>query len=228
MQTIILVRHGYPIAWDQRLKVRGTEPHLRLDSALAAIGQAQAKRSADHVAALGAVSAVLSSPFRRCLETADAIAAATNSTVTSDWRLGEVLISDVLGSPFSPTAGMDPDWAERRAGAGKPSHPESDKTVAERVAKVVADLKARKPFAQRVAIVSHEIILKAICTAMTGRAAIVEWHPGALTILNRSTPADRVWRQSGGLATFAHLGADDRVEPQEVVDQNYRGLDHRS
>jgi probable phosphoglycerate mutase len=141
MQTIILIRHGYPVSWDQQSKARGTPPHVRLDPGLAEIGLRQAHATADHLASLGGASMVISSPFRRCLETADIIAAACGTSVTPDWQVGEVLLSDVLGSPFSPTSAMDPAWAKRREGAGKPSHPESDHTLSGRLGKVVNELK---------------------------------------------------------------------------------------
>ena len=228
MQTIILIRHGYPLSWDQRLKTRGTPAHLRLDSALAEIGLAQAKRCAAHVAKGAGDTAVLSSPFRRCLETADLIAAACAAPVAASWDLGEVLLSDVLGSPFSPQNAMDPDWAERRAEAGKPSHPESDRTIRERVTRTVLALKARKPFAQRVVIVSHDIILKELLAQMTGRAVAFDWHPGAIAVLKRDKPIDRQWRLSGPPGDIAHLGTDDRCEPVEQIVHRYHPLDSRS
>lgn len=226
MQTILLIRHGYPLSWDQKLKVRSTDPHLRLDPTLAEIGQAQAKATATHLAAAGGVDAVLSSPFRACLETADLITG--KSAVTADWRLGQVLLSTVLGSPFSPGSSMDPDWVERRAKAGKPAHPESDQTIHERTTTFTRDLKLRKPFAQRIAIVSHEIILKELLNRMTGRAMTGDWHPCAITTLTLAKPIDRTWKLVGAFAGFAHLGATDRTEPVEQIEHRYHPLDSRS
>lgn len=227
MQTIILVRHGYPLSWDQK-PTRSTAPHLRLDPALAEIGRRQAALTAAHLAAAGGAGLVLSSPFRRCLETADAIAAACQAEVRPDWRLGEVLLSQVLGSPFSPGSAMDPEWLERRAGAGKPAHPESDRTIQERVGRLVVELKARTPFAQRVVLVSHEIILKELLKAMTGRMVTVDWHPAAIATLTRAKPVDRQWRLVGELGAFKHLGGDDRCEPVEQIVHKYHPLDSRS
>lgn len=228
MQTIILIRHGYPVSWDQKLKNRGSPAHLRLDPALAEIGLRQARASAAHIAEKGGAGLVLASPFRRCIETADAIAAACSAEVVTDWRIGEVLLSQVLGSPFSPSGAMDPEWAERRAGAGKPSHPESDQTLRERVAKTVIDLKGRKPFARRIVVVSHEIILKELLAAMTGRAITLDWHPCAITTLARAKPVDRTWRLVGPAGGVQHLGADDRPEPAEEIIVKYHPLDSRS
>ncbi len=228
MQSIILVRHGYLASWDQDLKARGTPPHLRIDPALADFGQKQAERTAAYIAALGDVDAILSSPFRHCLETADVIAQATKTDVTPDWRLGNVLISQVLGIPFSPTSGLDPEWKDRREEAGKPAHPESDKTVQDRVMKMVLELKARKPLAQRIVIVSHEIILKELFNKMNGRAITLDWHPCAVTTLNRPKLMDRVWKLAGKFADIQHLGEDDRCEPVENIVVKYHPNDSRS
>ncbi len=123
---------------------------------------------------------------------------------------------------------MDPEWAARREGAGKPSHPESDRTIQERVAKLVIELKGRKPLAQRIVIVSHEILLKEIYKFMSGRPVAHDWHPCAVTTLIRAKPMDRQWRLSGELAGIKHLGADDRSEPVEQVVHKYHPLDSRS
>ena len=227
MQTIILLRHGYPASWDLLDKTRATTTHLRLDPALAAIGTRQAGLSAALIAAGGGADLVWSSPFRACIETADLVATACKADVAPDWKLGEVLLSQVLGSPFSPTSAMDPDWEERRRGAGKPSHPESDQTIQDRVARTVLTLKGLKPFAQRIVIVSHAIILQQLCQAMTGRSFGVDWHPGAVTTLQRAKPLDRQWRLHGEPASFAHLGSDDRPEPADQIEVRYHPRDSR-
>ena len=228
MQTLILIRHGYQASWDQQLKVRSSPTHLRLDPALAEIGLRQATLTAAQVKASGSATRVLSSPFRRCLETADVIAAACGCAVIPDWRVGEVLLSQVLGSPFSPTGAMDPEWHERRQGAGKPSHPESDATIKSRVGQVVAEWKTLKPFAQRIVVVSHEIILKELFNAMTAKSITLDWHPGAITTLIRDKPTDRHWRLQGLLGGWKHLGDADRVEPVVEIRHSYHPLDSRS
>jgi broad specificity phosphatase PhoE len=228
MQTVILIRHGYPSSWDEKLKARGVPAHERLDSGLADIGKQQARLSAEHLLTSGGVDVVISSPFRRCLETADAIATVCKAEIAPDWRVGEVLLSQVLGSPFSPTSAMDPAWSSRREGAGKPAHPESDRTIQERVAKFVTDLKSRKPLAQRIVVISHDIILKELFKLMNGRAPTVDWHPCAITILTRAKPNDRQWKLVGGLAGHQHLGSDDRSEPVEQIVHRYHPMDSRS
>lgn len=228
MQTILLVRHGYLTSWDENLKARGTPPHQRIDPGLAAIGQQQAKLTASHIADNGGADIILSSPFRHCLETADIIATACKAEVTADWRLGNVLISQVLGIPFSPNSAMDPEWKERRAEAGKPSHPESDKTVHERVSKVLVELKGRKPFAQRIVVVSHDIILKDLFNKMNGRAITLDWHPGAITTLSRPKIVDRNWKLTGKFASCEHLGDSDRTEPVEQITYKYHPDDSKA
>ncbi len=227
MQTIILIRHGYQASWDVKA-TRQTPPHQRLDPGLADIGKRQAALTAAFVRSGGDVDTVISSPFRRCLETADAIASTAGVAVAPDWRVGDVLLSQVLGSPFSPSSSLDPDWAAQREGAGKPAHPESDRTIKERVAKMVIELKGRKPLSQRIVVVSHEIILKELLTLMSGRSLSLDWHPCAITTLTREKPMDRQWRLVGGAAGFQHLGADDRCEPVEQVVHRYHPRDSRS
>ena len=228
MQTVILVRHGYPTNWDEKPKPRGAPLHLKLDPGLAEIGRAQAQSTAEHLAASGGATVVISSPFRRCLETAQAIAARCKAPVAADWRVGEVLLSQVLGTPFSPLSAMDPDWEEQRTGAGKPAHPESDRTIHERVMRFVIELKARKPLAQRIVIVSHEILLKELYQAMCGRTAVVDWHPGAVGILTLAKAVDRQYRLVGELGSFKHLGAEDRTEPADFIEHRYHPMDSRS
>jgi len=123
---------------------------------------------------------------------------------------------------------MDPEWSTRRDKAGKPAHPESDKTIHERITKMTAELKALKPFAQHIVIVSHEIILKELFKAMTGRAIAIDWRPCAITVVTREKLLDRQWKLSGPLASTAHLGTDDRAEPVEQIVHRYHPLDSRS
>jgi broad specificity phosphatase PhoE len=228
MQTVFLIRHGYPLSWDQKLKVRGTAPHLRLDPTLADIGRAQAHATAVALQAIGGITTVLSSPFRACLETADVLATATSVAVNADWKLGNVLLSTVLGSPFSPGSSMDPDWLERRKSAGKPAHPESDQTIHERLTVAVRELKARKPLVQKIVIVSHEIILKELLKHMTGRTLAIDWHPCAMTTVTRATLIDRHWKLVGLPASHQHLGSTDRTEPVEHIEHRYHPLDSQS
>jgi len=228
MQTIILLRNGYPGAWDQKLKVRGSDPHLRLDPALAEIGRAQAHATAACIAKNGGAALVLSSPFRACLETADIIAADCKAEVHADWKYGNVLLSTVLGSPFSPGSSMDPDWLDRRKSAGKPSHPESDHTINERLTVALRELKARKPLTQRIVIVTHDIIAKELVKHMTGRTLAIDWHPCAMTTFTRANVVDRLWKLSGLPASHAHLGDLDRTEPVEHIEHRYHPLDSKS
>lgn len=228
MQTIIIVRHGYPLAWDQNLKVRGPDPHLRIDPTLADIGRLQAQATAVAIAKLGGAQLVLSSPFRACLETADLIAEACAAEVIPDWKLGNVLLSTVLGSPFSPGSSMDPEWLDRRKPAGKPTHPESDQTIHERLTVAVRDLKARKPLAQKIVVVTHDIIAKELLKHMTGRTLALDWHPCAMTTLTRTNVIDRHWKMVGSPAIFQHLGDTDRVEPVAHIEHRYHPLDSRS
>lgn len=75
MTKIILTRHGH---------VEGIDPERfrgRTDLSLTELGQAQARAVAARVASIWAPSVVYTSPMRRCLATAEAIAAACRASV---------------------------------------------------------------------------------------------------------------------------------------------------
>ncbi|MFG3404549.1 bifunctional RNase H/acid phosphatase [Streptomyces sp. NPDC048142] len=83
--TLILLRHGETaLTPEKRFSGSGgTDPEL------SATGRAQAERAAGHFAALGAVQEIVSSPLRRCRETAAAVAARLGLDVRIDEGLRE-------------------------------------------------------------------------------------------------------------------------------------------
>ncbi|MFD3648190.1 bifunctional RNase H/acid phosphatase [Streptomyces cyaneofuscatus] len=68
--TFVLLRHGETLLTPEKRfsGSGGTDPEL------SAVGRDQAARAADHFAALGTVQEIVSSPLRRCRETAAAVA----------------------------------------------------------------------------------------------------------------------------------------------------------
>ncbi|MEV7653853.1 bifunctional RNase H/acid phosphatase [Streptomyces anulatus] len=83
--TLVLLRHGETaLTPEKRFSGSGgTDPEL------SATGRGQAERAADHFAALGAVQAIVSSPLRRCRETAAAVADRLGLDVRIDEGLRE-------------------------------------------------------------------------------------------------------------------------------------------
>ncbi|WP_313750550.1 bifunctional RNase H/acid phosphatase [Streptomyces parvus] len=83
--TLVLLRHGETaLTPEKRFSGSGgTDPEL------SAVGRGQAERAADHFAALGTIQEIVSSPLRRCRETAAAVAARLGLDVRIDEGLRE-------------------------------------------------------------------------------------------------------------------------------------------
>ncbi|MFE7141732.1 bifunctional RNase H/acid phosphatase [Streptomyces sp. NPDC057644] len=83
--TLVLLRHGETaLTPEKRFSGSGgTDPEL------SATGRGQAERAAEHFAALGAVQEIVSSPLRRCRETAATVAARLGLDVRIDEGLRE-------------------------------------------------------------------------------------------------------------------------------------------
>ncbi|MFK0131202.1 bifunctional RNase H/acid phosphatase [Streptomyces rubiginosohelvolus] len=83
--TLVLLRHGETaLTPEKRFSGSGgTDPEL------SAVGRGQAERAAGHFAALGTVQEIVSSPLRRCRETAAAVAARLGLDVRIDESLRE-------------------------------------------------------------------------------------------------------------------------------------------
>ncbi|MFE7337860.1 bifunctional RNase H/acid phosphatase [Streptomyces griseus] len=83
--TLVLLRHGETaLTPEKRFSGSGgTDPEL------SATGRGQAERAAEHFAALGVVQDIVSSPLRRCRETAAAVAARLGLDVRIDEGLRE-------------------------------------------------------------------------------------------------------------------------------------------
>ncbi|OCC09902.1 bifunctional RNase H/acid phosphatase [Streptomyces sp. PTY087I2] len=83
--TLVLLRHGETaLTPEKRFSGSGgTDPEL------SATGRGQAERAAEHFAALGTVQEIVSSPLRRCRETAAAVAARLGLDVRIDESLRE-------------------------------------------------------------------------------------------------------------------------------------------
>lgn len=133
--TVLLVRHGQTeLSVQRRYSGRGN-PGLDVD------GHAQARAIAAALRKLMAPSGgegsleVVSSPLRRCQETAHAIAAATGAAVHTDEQLIETDFGRWEGLTFAEAAAQDPE--QHRAWLGDPAVPppsgESFAQVRERV-----------------------------------------------------------------------------------------------
>lgn len=102
MTTVLLVRHGLTAQTGPILS--GRTPGLVLDER----GRAQVTRLADRLATVH-LDAIVSSPLERCVETAEAVAAARGLEVQRDPRLEETGYGDWTGRELK-TLRREPLW----------------------------------------------------------------------------------------------------------------------
>ncbi|MGW1466349.1 bifunctional RNase H/acid phosphatase [Streptomyces sp. NPDC002308] len=164
--TFLLLRHGETVLTPEKRfsGSGGTDPEL------SATGREQAERAAAHFAALGTVQEIVSSPLRRCRETAGAVAARLGLDVTIDEGLRETDFGAWEGLTFAEvrerygsdltTWLTDPQAAPTGGG-------ESFVEVADRVA-VARDRLAAAYTGRTVLLVSHVTPVKTLVRLALG------------------------------------------------------------
>jgi broad specificity phosphatase PhoE/ribonuclease HI len=153
--TTVLVRHGASVlSPEKRFSGRGDVP-------LSPAGFEQARRVAARLGGRDKVAAVVSSPLRRAVRTAEAIAAALDRTVTVEPLLAETDFGDWEGLTFSEAAERDPDLHGRwmRDTSVSPPGGESFDAVAQRIRRARNRLIAERG-AATVLVVSHVTPIK--------------------------------------------------------------------
>ncbi len=165
MSRVYLIRHARPSAtWG------GDDDDPGLD----AVGQAQAEAAAKALLALPQgqrPTRVVSSPLRRCRETAAPFAAAIGASVEIDPAVGEI-----------PTpGGLAPEargpWL-RKAFTGRWADIEGDLDYEAWRAKVVAAAAAHPD----TAVFSHFVAINALVTALAGEPQVIAFRPDHCSI----------------------------------------------
>mgnify|MGYP001201170597 CR=1 FL=1 len=152
---ILLARHGQtPLSVDRRYSGQG-------DPELTELGIWQTERTADRLAATPHLSAVVTSPLRRCLGTAERLAAAAGVPVEVDRDLIETDFGDWEGLTFAEAAQRDPQLHSRWLGDTSVAPPggESFAAVRIRVERALRRVVEEHPAAV-VAVVSHVTPIK--------------------------------------------------------------------
>nr|WP_271799601.1 histidine phosphatase family protein [Dietzia maris] len=160
---IVLARHGQtPLSVDRRYSGQG-------DPELTELGVTQAERTAARLAALPDLAAVVSSPLRRCLGTAERAADATGVPLVVDEDLIETDFGGWEGLTFREAAEQDRDlhsqWLSDTAVA--PPGGESFAVVRARVERGLRRIVADRPGGV-VAVVSHVTPIKLAIRAGLG------------------------------------------------------------
>ena len=205
MTTLLLVRHGLTELTGPVLA--GWTPGLHLDDR----GRRQAAAVAERLGPVP-VSAVVSSPLERCLDTADAIAG--EREVAVDERLGECRYGDWTGQELKKLA-KDPLWKRVQAHPSAVRFPggESLREVSARAVDAVRDWNERLgPDATWIGV-SHGDVIKAIVADALGlhldqfQRIVVD--PCSLTVIRYTELRPFVLRlnDTGG-------GVDDLLPPK--------------
>jgi broad specificity phosphatase PhoE len=160
MNRVHVIRHGRPAAtW-------GGEDE---DPGLDAMGLAQAMTVAREILALPAAqrpTRVVSSPLRRCRETAEPLADALGVAIEIDPRIGEI------PTPAALTAAERPDWL-RRAFGGRWDEMIGDLDYVGWTRNVAAALCEHAG----AVVFSHFVALNAAVSVATGSAEVMVFRP---------------------------------------------------
>ncbi|HEY8617769.1 histidine phosphatase family protein [Phenylobacterium sp.] len=175
MPRLYLIRHGKPAStWG------GADDDPGLDEA----GRSQAEAARDWLLALPPgerPERVVSSPLRRCQETAQPTALALGVTVEVDSRVGEI------PTPKALAAEERPAWL-RQAFQGAWGEIDSDLDYDAWRREIVASLHARGG----TAVFSHFVAINAVVSRLTGDDRVVCFRPDHASITILETDGDRL------------------------------------
>ncbi|WP_442270965.1 histidine phosphatase family protein [Streptomyces sp. M-16] len=160
MTTLVLLRHGETLLTPQR-RISGSGGS---DPGLSPAGRRQARATADALARRGGIEAVVTSPMRRCQETARSAAARLGLSVQVDRDLREADFGAWEGLTFAEVRERYPD--DLSAWFASPESPpsgagETVQQVTRRVAAVRDGLRARYAGAT-VLVVSHVVPVRTL------------------------------------------------------------------
>ncbi len=189
MTVVLIVRHGLTSSTGKALT--GWTPGITLDDR----GQAQAAAVAGRLSQLP-LTAIVSSPLERCVQTAAAIAAAQPSgePVQIDDRLGECKYGDWTGQPLRKLA-RDPLWKVVQAHPSAVTFPgpdgESMTAMQQRAVSAVRDWNGRLGAEATYLICSHGDVIKAIIADALGMhldmSQRIQVDPCSLSIIRYTT-----------------------------------------
>ncbi|MDT0460412.1 bifunctional RNase H/acid phosphatase [Streptomyces sp. DSM 41527] len=164
--TFVLLRHGEtPLTPEKRFSGSGGT-----DPALSAAGRRQAEATAAALAARGTIQAVVSSPLRRCRETAGAVADRLGLEVRIEEGLRETDFGAWEGLTFAEVRERHPDDLDAWLGSAKVAPTgggESFATVARRVA-VARDKLLARYAGKTVLVVTHVTPVKTLVRLALG------------------------------------------------------------
>ena len=175
--TVALVRHA-STAWSGRRYAGRSDPPLD-----AAGRAAAAEVGREFAGSIGPDGRIVSSPLRRALETAEAIAAATGAPITLDARWQEADVGSVEGLTFLDIAARWPDLARRLADGETDIDWPDGETAAAFDARVRAAWSAIADDERPTVIVAHAGPLRLVLALAAGRLPSDLWLPEPASIV---------------------------------------------
>lgn len=181
--TVALVRHA-STAWSGRRYAGRSDPPLD-----AAGRTAAAELGRDFADAIGPTGRIVSSPLRRALETAEAVAVATGAPITLDARWQEADVGEVEGLTFLDIAERWPDLARRLADGETDIDWPGGETAAAFDARVRAAWSAIADDDRPTVVVAHAGPLRLVLAIAAGRLPNELWLPEPASIVWVPAPA---------------------------------------
>lgn len=209
MNRLYLVRHGENFA---NLTLEFS--HRAVDYSLTPKGQLQAAQTAAHLAGLG-IDGVYSSPLKRAMETAQAIAAPLGLAVTPSEAFREINVGSLEGQ--QPTAAL---WAQHNAivAAWQGGHPEARFPGGEDYPTLLARVRAgfldvlRGRQGQKIVIVGHggifSFTLRDLCAGVDSDLLNRGIGNCSITVLEAQATGDRLEARIVSYASTAHLSGE--------------------
>ncbi len=177
-QTLLFIRHGQT-TWNVEHRLPGQLPGVALNET----GRQQAARLADALTVLP-ISALISSPLERALDTAEIIAQPHKLAIQFEPDLMDIELGRWSGLNFDELSKNDPDWkAFVRDPSVGPEGVETFPQVQQRAVAAVERWRKQESIGAYPAFVAHADVVKLLIAHYTGLEAK---RAGALLIDNAS------------------------------------------
>jgi probable phosphoglycerate mutase len=187
-QTLLLIRHGLT-TWNAEQKLPGQLPGITLNEK----GREQVARLAEALSAIP-ISAIISSPLERALETAEIIGQGRNLTIQLEPALMDTDVGRWAGQNYEELSKTDPDWkAYVKDPTVAPEGIETFPQVQQRALAAVERWRTQEGIGAYPAFVAHADIVKLLIAYYTGLDAS---RAGTLFIDNASVSLVEIDREN--------------------------------
>ncbi len=187
-QTLLLIRHGQT-TWNAEQKLPGQLPGITLNEK----GREQVTRLAEALSAIP-ISAIISSPLERALETAEIIGQGRNLTIQLEPALMDTDVGRWAGQNYEELSKTDPDWkAYVKDPTVAPEGIETFPQVQERAVAAVERWRTQENIGAYSAFVAHADIVKLLIAYYIGLDAS---RAGTLFIDNASVSLVEIDREN--------------------------------